>query len=759
MTPPRTAAKQRVEQLRRAIEHHNYRYYVLDDPEVSDSEYDRLLRELQQLEHDHPELLTPDSPTQRVGAEPLESFATLAHRVPMLSLENAFGEDELRDFDRRACEGLMDSIVQEFLAGQGIAELAELAHEQERCEPLLALVRAGLGSGANKNLLAAIRALCADMRDSLGTANPKNRARWVKEVSPRFRKQLRGIGAAHLALDYSAEPKMDGVAVNLLYIGGELTQAATRGDGVYGEDVTLNVRTIRSVPLRLRGKEHPREFEVRGEVYMPIVGFKKMNVAAAAAGEKSFVNPRNAAAGSLRQLDPRVTARRPLAFFCYGVGAVADGELPASHGATLDLLSDWGLPVSPLRRLVSGAEGCLAYFAELGAQRAALAYEIDGVVYKLDRVDLQQRLGQVARAPRWALAHKFPAQEEMTRLLAIEVQVGRTGALTPVARLEPVFVGGVTVTNATLHNEDEVRRKDVRVGDTVIVRRAGDVIPEVAGVVRERRPADALEFTMPEHCPVCGSAVVRSPGEAVARCSGTLVCAAQRKGAILHFASRRAMDIEGLGEKLVDQLIGGDLVRSVADLYGLKLAPLAELERMGEKSAQNLLAAIERSKATTLSRFLFALGIREVGESTALALAEHFRDLEPLMAADEESLRLVPDVGPVVAAHIVRFFRQAENLAVVRRLVAAGVRWPLRKGEARDLPLHGKIVVLTGTLATMTREQAKERLRRLGAKVAGSVSRRTDYLVAGADGGSKLAKAEELGVEILDEQALLRLID
>lgn len=664
--------KARIAELRQQIEYHNYRYYVLDDPEIPDIEYDRLLRELQKLESEHPQWVTSDSPTQRVGAEPLKAFAEVAHTLPMLSLDNAFSAQEVEDFDRRVRERLKSD----------------------------------------------------------------------------------------QAIDYACEPKLDGLAISLRYEDGLLMQAATRGDGVRGEEVTQNVRTIGAIPLRLRGDVLPDVLEVRGEVYMFKAGFEAMNAAARDRDEKIFVNPRNAAAGSLRQLDPRITAQRPLTFTAYGVGVVEGIALPDRHSAILDSLREWGLPISPERKCVQGAAGCQAYYEAIARKRDRLPYEIDGVVYKVDRIDLQQALGFVSRAPRWALAHKFPAQEELTRVVDIEVQVGRTGALTPVARLEPVFVGGVTVTNATLHNEDEVRRKDVRIGDTVIVRRAGDVIPEVVRVVTERRPAHAQVFRMPTHCPVCGSDVTRIEGESVARCSGGLICSAQRKQSIKHFASRRAMDIEGLGDKLVDQLVAVGMVDSVADLYTLTQEQLAGLERMGDKSAENLVNAIAKSRKTTLPRFLFALGIREVGETTAQTLAHYFGDLDILMRADSETLQQVPDVGPVVAAHVADFFQQSHNREVIDALLAAGVGWPsIKRTSAEQLPLAGKTFVLTGALDSLTRDQAKEHLQALGAKVSGSVSKKTDYIVAGAEAGSKLAKAQELGIEVLDEAGLLRLLE
>ena len=659
----------RLAALREQINYHNYRYYVLDNPEIPDAEYDKLFRELQGLERQYPFLIAADSPTQRIGAEPRKDFGEVKHVIPMLSLDNAFSEEEARAFDRRVREGLK-----------------------------------------------------------------------VEEV------------------EYAAEPKLDGLAVSLLYEEGVLVRGATRGDGFTGEDITLNVRTIPSVPLRLLGKGYPRRLEARGEVYMPKKGFHELNKRQEARGEKIFANPRNAAAGSIRQLDPRITADRPLDIYCYGVGQAEGGRLPDHHGAILDCLQEWGLRVSAERAVVKGVEGCLAYFAKMGAKRASLDYEIDGVVYKVDSLLQQQQLGYVSRAPRWAVAHKFPAEEALTTVLGIDVQVGRTGTLTPVARLEPVVVGGVTVSNATLHNEDEVHRKDVRAGDTVIIRRAGDVIPEVVSVVKERRPAGTRIFHMPERCPVCDSEVVRVEGEIAVRCSGGLYCSAQRKEAIRHFATRRAMDIEGLGEKLVDQLVEKGLIRDVADLYRLTLDQLADLERMGEKSAENLLSALGKSKATTLARFLYGLGIREVGEATAQALAQHFGDLQDIMQADEETLQGVPDIGPVVAQEIAAFFHEQHNRKVIGKLQAAGVHWPKPERRARPLPLLGKTFVLTGTLSAMTRDEAKARLQSLGAKVAGSVSAKTDYVVAGAEPGSKLDKARALSIAVLDERQFLDML-
>ncbi|MDH3871049.1 MAG: NAD-dependent DNA ligase LigA [Gammaproteobacteria bacterium] len=661
------AVRQRAGELHRELHEHNYRYYVLDAPVITDAEYDRLLRELQDLEARYPGLIVPDSPTQRVGAAPSQAFGEVRHAVRMLSLDNAFSDEELGDFDRRVCERL--------------------------------------------------------------------------EVD---------------AVDYAAEPKLDGLAVSLLYERGVLTRAATRGDGVTGEDITANVRTIASIPLRLAGRRIPDILEVRGEVYISHRGFERLNLQAVKDGQKPFVNPRNAAAGSLRQLDPKVTAARPLEFYCYGVGRTEGGALPDRHSEILSRLRDWHLRVYDGIERVHGLQGCQAYYRKLEAARATLPFEIDGVVFKVDRLDQQDSLGFVARAPRWAIARKFPAQEEQTRVVGIDVQVGRTGALTPVARLEPVFVGGVTVTNATLHNEDEVHRKDVRVGDTVIIRRAGDVIPEVVRVLREQRARGARVFHLPKHCPECGSAVERVEGEAVARCSGGLFCPAQRREAIKHFASRRAMDIDGLGDKLVDQLVEKELIHDVSDLYRLEVEQIAGLERMAQKSATNLVKALEKSKATTLERFIYALGIREVGEATARILAEAFGDLDALMGADVEDLQAVHEVGPVVAQHISAFFREPHNLEVIQRLRGAGLHWQaVEPGAAR--PLAGRTFVITGKLS-MPRSELKARLQAAGARVTGSVSKQTDYVVAGAEPGSKYDKALALGVEILDEAACLALL-
>jgi DNA ligase (NAD+) len=671
--PPDALA--RVESLRQQLALHNYRYYVLDDPLISDAEWDQMLRELIDLEHHYPELISADSPTQRVGATPSDEFASARHRVPMLSLDNAFSDEEVRAFDRRVRERL---------------ELADTAP----------------------------------------------------------------------AVRYSAEPKLDGLAVSVIYEKGQLVRAATRGDGTVGEDVTANIRTIRAVPLRLNGHA-PALIEARGEVFMPRAGFEQLNRQAAERGEKVFANPRNAAAGSLRQLDPRVTAKRPLEIFFYALGSVEGMTFPVSHSETLSALKELGLRVSPETAQVEGAEGCLQYFASLQRRRATLDYEIDGVVYKVDSLVSQSRLGFLSRAPRWAIAHKFPAEEATTLLREVEFQVGRTGALTPVARLTPVVVGGVTVSNATLHNMDEIERKDVRIGDTVVVRRAGDVIPEVARVVISRRPSDAQAVRLPSHCPVCGAAVRREPDAAVARCTGEFSCKAQRKERLRHFAARRALDIEGLGDKLIEQVVDAGLVATPADIFTLTRGQLAALERMGEKSADNVLSAIERSKETTLARFLFALGIREVGEATAAALAQHFGSLEALLGASFEQVQQVPDVGPVVAAQLTDFFARDENRRVISQLQQAGVRWPRidSRSAQMDQPLTGLTFVLTGSLESMSRDQAEDRLRALGARASGSVSKKTSYVIAGADAGSKLAKAEALGVPVLDEAALIEILD
>ena len=656
--------------LRAAIDHHNYRYHVLDDPEVADGEYDALFDRLKALEAEHPGLITPDSPTQRVGATPQPEFGSVTHRLPMLSLDKCTTLDELSAWD-------------------------------ERC-----------------------------------------RARLGREG----------------ALEYSCEPKIDGVAVNLRYEHGVLLQAATRGDGAKGEDITANVRTIAAVPLKLRGDRIPDALEVRGEIYLPVAGFHAFNAAALARGEKPLVNPRNGAAGSLRQLDPRITASRPLSFFCYAVGDHAGAWQPRTQADIHVALKDWGLRVNGLRATVQAARGCYDYAEQLLTRRSELGYEIDGVVFKVNDLDLQERLGTITRRPRWAMAYKYPAEEATTRVLGVEFQVGRTGAITPVARLEPVFVGGVTVSNATLHNMDEVKRLGLLIGDTVLVRRAGDVIPQVMNVIAARRPVDAVAIEVPTRCPACGADIFRADDEAVARCSGGLDCPAQRKEAIRHFASRLAMDIEGLGDKLVDQLVERNLIEHVADIYGLTIEALAELERMGPKSAENLHTAIAASRSTTLARFIYALGIRDVGEATALNLARHFGDLGPLQHATPDELLLVADVGPVVAQRIYTFFAQSHNQGVINRLIECGVYWKIEQ-RAVFSPLAGQTWVLTGTLEQMPRDEAKARLQALGAKVAGSVSAKTTQVVAGPGAGSKLDKATELGVPVMDEETFMRRLD
>ena len=669
------ATRDELESLQQQIRHHNYRYHVLDDPEVPDAEYDRLMRQLQAIESEYPELVTEDSPTQRVGDTPISAFGTVQHQVPMLSLDNAFAPDELREFHRRVTDRL---------------ELEEGADE----------------------------------------------------------------------LRYAAEPKLDGAAVSLLYENGQLVRGATRGDGTTGEDITHNVRTIDAIPLRLMGGDFPPTLEVRGEVFMPKAGFEAYNIKAEQAGEKTFVNPRNAAAGSLRQLDPKLTAERPLDMYVYSVGRIDGGELPDTHSEVIRRLRSWGLKTCPESAVVEGVEGCLAYYEALGAKRESLPYEIDGVVYKVDNLLQQRELGFVSRAPRWAIAHKFPAQEELTTVEGVEFQVGRTGAVTPVARLKPVFVGGVTVSNATLHNIDELHRKDVRVGDTVTIRRAGDVIPEVVGVILSRRPKGTSAVQLPKQCPVCGSAVTRESDEAVARCSSGLYCSAQRAEALKHFVSRKAMDIEGLGSKLIEQLVLVDRIKTPADIFQLKKDELAEMERMGEKSAENLVNSIEESRSTTLERFLYALGIREVGEATASALASYFGKLDAIQRATEEELVEVPDVGPIVASRIRSFFGEGHNRDVIRALQDFGVHW--QESEPQRSPseggLSGKTFVLTGTLTSMTRDEAKQKIQALGGKVTGSVSKKTSYVVYGDKAGSKLAKAQDLGVETIDEAGLTVLL-
>ncbi len=672
-----TAEQQgRAAQLRAQIEQHNRAYYERDAPTIPDAEYDRLFGELQALEQAHPELLTADSPTRRVGGAPLAQFDPVRHAVPMLSIRTE-----------------------------------------------------------------------TDTEDSGALA-----------FDARVRREL-GLGEADPPLEYAAELKFDGLAISLRYENGMLVRAATRGDGETGEDVTQNVRMVGSIPLRLCG-DAPAVLEVRGEIYMRRDDFEAFNARALAAGEKLLVNPRNGAAGSIRQLDPAVTRKRPLSFFAYGIGEIGGWVPPPTHSALLDALLGFGLPVCAERIVAQGAQSLAGFHRQVAARRMTLPFDIDGVVYKVNSLALQARLGFVSREPRWAVAHKYPAQEALTELLEIEIQVGRTGALTPVARLAPVFVGGVTVTNATLHNEDEIRRKDLRIGDTVVVRRAGDVIPEVVGAVAARRSGSERLFAMPANCPVCGSHAVRGADEAVTRCSGGLFCPAQRKQALLHFASRRAMDIEGLGDKLVDQLVDNAVVGTPADLYRLGLVALATLERMAEKSAANLLAAIEASKQTTLARFIFALGIRNVGERTAKDLARHFGSLDRLLAADQARLQQVPDVGPVVASSMAQFFAEPHNREVIEQLRAAGVRW--EEGEAQASVsgrLAGKVFVLTGTLPTLSREQAGGRIEAAGGKVSGSVSKKTDFVVAGSEAGSKLENARQLGLSIIDEAGLLALLE
>ena len=666
-------ARSRAASLREQLEHHNYRYYVLDDPEISDAEYDRLMDELQGLESDYPALKTPSSPTQRVGAAPLSEFSESRHETPMQSLANAFESGDVEDFDRR-------------------------------------------------------------LRESLGVGS----------------------------VEYVGEPKLDGTSINLHYVDGALVEAATRGDGEVGEDITANARTIGSIPLQLRTDQPPARLEVRGEVVIRHRDFERLNQTRLERGERLFANPRNAAAGSLRQLDSRITASRPLTLFAFGIGHCSEA-MPETHYAVLQQLREWGFLINDRVERLTGAAGCLDYHERLVEDREQLDYEIDGAVYKVNDRSAWDRLGSTARAPRWALAHKLPAREATTLLEDIIPSVGRTGVITPVAALSPVEVGGVTVSRATLHNLDEVQRKDVRVGDTVMIRRAGDVIPEVVSVVASQRPADARPWSMPERCPVCGSDVVRLDDEAAHRCMGGLFCPAQRVGAIMHFVSRRAMDIDGLGEKLVEQLVERERVATVVDLYRLTRSDLLGLDRMGEKSSDNLLKAIAASRQTTLARFLYALGISQVGEVTAKNLAGHFAGLEPLMAADEEALVEVPDIGPVVAESITRFFAQSHNREVIDGLIEAGVHWPDPQSQtapgADDLPLAGKTFVLTGSLEAFTRDEAKARIEQLGGKVTSSVSGKTDYVVAGADPGSKRDKAEALGVTLLDEAAFGDLIE
>ncbi|TPG63301.1 NAD-dependent DNA ligase LigA [Ewingella americana] len=664
-----------INQLRTQLRHHEYQYHVLDTPEVPDAEYDRLMRELRELETAYPELITADSPTQRVGAAPISAFEQVKHQVPMLSLDNVFDDESYLAFYKR-------------------------------------------------------------VQDRLKTTEP---------------------------LTFCCELKLDGLAVSLLYENGELVQAATRGDGTTGENITANVRTIRAIPLRLHGDNIPARLEVRGEVFMPQPGFEALNEEARRTGGKVFANPRNAAAGSLRQLDPRITAKRPLTFFCYGVGVLEGGDLPRSHIARLHQFKAWGLPVSDRVRLCTGSDEVLAFYRQVEADRATLGFDIDGVVVKIDSLDIQETLGFVARAPRWATAFKFPAQEQITRVKDVEFQVGRTGAITPVARLEPVLVAGVMVSNATLHNADEIERLGLRIGDTVIVRRAGDVIPQVVGVVLAERPENAREVLFPTHCPVCNSDVERVEGEAVARCTGGLICGAQRKEALKHFVSRRALDVDGMGDKIIDQLVEKEYVKNPADLFRLTAGKLTGLDRMGPKSAQNVVSALEKAKQTTLARFLYALGIREVGEATAANLAAHYGSIDALRAADVESLKSVPEVGDVVAKHVVNFLSEAHNQQVIDELLSPeiNIHWPevqVIVPEEIDSPFAGKTVVLTGSLTVLSRDEAKDRLTALGAKVSGSVSKKTDLVIAGEAAGSKLVKAQELGIEVIDEAEMIRLL-
>ncbi|ELA7155530.1 NAD-dependent DNA ligase LigA [Vibrio parahaemolyticus] len=664
---------QRLEELKESLHYHAVRYYVEDNPEIPDAEYDRLMRELLEIEAQHPDLVTVDSPSQRVGGKPLSEFSQVTHEVPMLSLDNAFDDSELDSFHKRA---------QDRIGGESIKQ-------------------------------------------------------------------------------YCCEPKLDGLAVSLLYENGILVQAATRGDGTTGENITENVRTINAIPLKLRGDDWPARLEVRGEVFMPKAGFEKLNELARQKGEKVFVNPRNAAAGSLRQLDSRITASRPLSFYAYSVGVVQGADLAASHYERFLQIKSWGLPMCPETKRVDSLADVKTYYQDILQRRDALPYEIDGVVIKIDDIAVQERLGFVARAPRWAIAYKFPAQEEITTLNEVEFQVGRTGAITPVAKLEPVFVGGVTVSNATLHNADEIERLQVKIGDQVVIRRAGDVIPQVVSVIKERRPETARDIIFPTQCPVCGSHVERIEGEAVTRCTGGLVCQAQRKQALKHFVSRKALDVDGLGDKVIEQLVDREMVETPADLFKLSAGVLTVLERMGPKSAQNIVNALEKSKLTTLPRFLYSLGIREVGEATAANLAQHFKSLEAIQAATEEQLIAVQDIGVVVAKHITTFFEEEQNQAVVQDLLEQGIHWPEVSApeQGAALPLEGKTVVLTGTLSQLGRTEAKEALQSLGAKVTGSVSKKTDILFAGENAGSKLTKAQELGIEIKTEQDLLELIN
>ena len=661
--------QQQIDTLRQDLRRYEYEYHVLDNPTIPDAEYDRLFHQLKALEAAHPELITADSPTQRVGAKPLSGFAQIRHEIPMLSLDNAFSDEEFYAFVKR-------------------------------------------------------------IEDRL-----------IRLPEP---------------LTFCCEPKLDGLAVSILYVNGVLTQAATRGDGTTGEDITANIRTIRNIPLQLLMDNPPARLEVRGEVFMPHAGFERLNQQALEKGEKTFANPRNAAAGSLRQLDPKITSKRPLVLNAYGIGIAEGVDLPNTHYDRLQWLKSIGIPVNPEIRLCNGTDEVLDFYRDIQNKRSALGYDIDGTVLKINDIALQEKLGFISKAPRWAIAYKFPAQEELTRLNDVEFQVGRTGAITPVAKLEPVFVAGVTVSNATLHNGDEIERLDIAIGDTVVIRRAGDVIPQIIGVLHDRRPADARPIVFPETCPVCDSAIVRIEGEAVARCTGGLFCAAQRKEALKHFVSRKAMDIDGVGGKLIEQLVDRELVHTPADLFKLDLTTLTRLERMGTKSAENALASLEKAKNTTLARFIFALGIREVGEATALNLANHFKTLEALQNADLEALQQVADVGEVVANRILAFWHEPHNVAVVNDLIAQGVHWEtVETKEVTENRFKGKTVVLTGTLTQMGRNEAKALLQEMGAKVSGSVSAKTDFVIAGDAAGSKLTKAQELGVTILTEEEFL----
>ena len=663
---------QQLDNLRQALRRYEYEYHVLDNPTIPDAEYDKLFHQLKALEAAHPELITADSPTQRVGAKPLSAFAQIRHEIPMLSLDNAFSDEEFFAF--------------------------------------------------------------------------------VKRIEDR-------LGLLPQPLTFCCEPKLDGLAVSILYVNGILSQAATRGDGTTGEDITANIRTIRNIPLQLLSDNPPARLEVRGEVFMPHAGFERLNEHALEHGEKTFANPRNAAAGSLRQLDPNITSKRPLSFNAYSIGVAEGAELPQGQYERLQWLKTIGIPVNAEIRLCEGVDAVLDFYQDIQSKRSELGYDIDGTVLKINDIELQQRLGFISKAPRWAIAYKFPAQEQLTRLNDVEFQVGRTGAVTPVAKLEPVFVAGVTVSNATLHNGDEIARLDLAIGDTVVVRRAGDVIPQIIGVLHERRAADAKPIIFPTHCPVCDSLIVRIDGEAVARCTGGLICAAQRKEALKHFVSRKAMDIDGVGAKLIEQLVDRELIHTPADLFKLDLTTLCCLERMAEKSAQNALASLQKAKQTTLARFIFALGIREVGEATALNLANHFKTLEALQAADLDALQEVPDVGEVVANRIFVFWREAHNVAVVEDLLKQGVHWPaVEEKIVGENPFNGKTVVLTGTLSQMGRSEAKARLQELGAKVSGSVSAKTDFVIAGDAAGSKLTKAQELGVTVLSEEQWLAML-